>query len=60
VRAGKLAGDLPTLEAIRSHCAAHLASLPEHLRRLDAKGDYPVSYSDQLEADAKKLMEQGG
>ena len=60
VRAGKLVSNLPTLETIRNHCAAHLASLPEHLKRLDAKGDYPVSYSDQLEADAKKVMEQGG
>jgi nicotinate phosphoribosyltransferase len=60
VRAGKLTGELPSLGAIRSHCAAQLASLPEHLKRLDAECDYPVSYSDRLEADAKKVMEQGG
>jgi hypothetical protein len=60
VRAGKLTGELPTLEAIRTRCAAQLASLPEHLKRLDAKGDYPVSYSEQLEADATRVMEQGG
>jgi nicotinate phosphoribosyltransferase len=60
VRAGKLTGELPTLEAIRAHCTAQVAMLPEHLKRLDAEGDYPVTYSDQLEADAKKVMEQGG
>ncbi len=59
VRAGKLTGKLPTLEAIRAHCTAQLATLPEHLKRLDAEGDYPVTYSEQLEADARSVMEQG-
>ncbi len=59
VRAGRLVSELPSLAAIRAYCARQLASLPEHLKRLEAECDYPVSYSDQLELDAKKVMEQG-
>ena len=33
-----------------------LAALPERLLGLDAQPDYPITYSDILEADAKRLM----
>jgi nicotinate phosphoribosyltransferase len=60
VRAGRLVGELPDLETIRARCADQLAALPEKLKDLDAISDYPISYSDLLEADARRLMEQGG
>jgi nicotinate phosphoribosyltransferase len=56
VTAGALDRPLPSLDEIRRHCAAQLAGLPEHLLSLDAKPDYPISYSDLLEADASRLM----
>jgi nicotinate phosphoribosyltransferase len=60
VRAGELVGELPAIETIRARCAQQLASLPEKLKSLDAAPDYPIAYSDLLEADARRLMEQGG
>jgi len=56
VRAGRLDRSLPTLEEIRRHCTEQLAGVPEHLLKLDAKPDYPVTYSEALEADARRLM----
>ena len=60
VRAGRLVDEFPALETIRAHCAAQLAALPEKLKDLDVTSSYPISYSDLLEADARRLMEQGG
>ncbi len=60
VRAGRLASELPALETIRARCADQLAALPGELKDLDAMPDYQISYSDLLEADARRLMEQGG
>ncbi len=60
VRAGRLVNELPALETIRARCADQLAALPEKLKDLDAIPDYPISYSDLLEADAHRLMEQRG
>jgi nicotinate phosphoribosyltransferase len=60
VRAGQLVGDLPTIETIRTRCADQLAALPDQLKELDSRSEYPISYSDLLEADAHRLMEQGG
>ncbi len=60
VRAGRLVNELPALETIRARCADQLAALPEKLKNLDAMPEYPISYSDLLEADARRLMEQGG
>jgi nicotinate phosphoribosyltransferase len=56
VRGGKLAGPLPTLEDIRARCREQLAGLPPRLLTLDARPDYPITYSDALEADARRLM----
>ncbi len=60
VRGGRLVNELPALETIRARCADQLASLPDNLKNLDAASSYPISYSDLLEADAHRLMEQGG
>jgi nicotinate phosphoribosyltransferase len=60
VRAGRLVKELPTLETIRAWCADQLAALPAQLKELDAGSDYPITYSELLESDARKLMEQGG
>ncbi|MGC8642320.1 MAG: nicotinate phosphoribosyltransferase, partial [Isosphaeraceae bacterium] len=59
VRQGQLVRPLPDLGAIRQHCASQLSSLPERLKKLDATGDYPIEYSDLLEDEARRLMEQG-
>lgn len=58
VRGGRLVGPLPTLEAVRAHCREQLAALPDRLRPLDARPDYPITYSDRLEADARRLMDR--
>ena len=58
LRAGRLVADLPSLESIRSHCRDQLAALPERLLALDAKPDYPITYSEALEADARRLFPQ--
>ncbi len=47
---------LPAFESIRSRCRDQLAALPERLLALDAKPDYPITYSDALEADARRLF----
>ena len=59
VRQGQLVRPLPDLGAIRQHCASQFSSLPERLKKLDATGDYPIEYSDLLEDEARRLMEQG-
>jgi nicotinate phosphoribosyltransferase len=56
LRSGRLERDLPGLEAIRLRCRDQLAALPERLKRLDAQADYPITYSDVLEDDARRLM----
>ena len=56
LRSGRLVRDLPTLEDIVDRCRDQLAALPERLRPLDAQPDYPITYSDALEADARRLM----
>ncbi len=60
VQSGHLVNDLPDLETIRARCAAQIAALPENLKHLDSAPSYPISYSDLLEADARRLMEAGG
>jgi nicotinate phosphoribosyltransferase len=56
VRAGRLVGALPSLDSIRDRCREQLAALPSRLLALDAPPDYPISYSEVLEADARRLM----
>ncbi len=59
VRGGRLAGPLPGLEEIRARCREQLESLPDRLRGLDAVPDYPLTYSEALEEDARRLMARG-
>jgi nicotinate phosphoribosyltransferase len=56
LRSGRLVTNLPTLESIRARCRDQLAALPEKLLALDAQPDYPITYSDALEAHAHRLM----
>ena len=60
IRNGQFVRPLPPLESIRARCHDQLARLPARLKALDAEPDYPISYSDLLERDAHRLMEQGG
>lgn len=59
VRGGELVRPLPSLDDIRSRCREQLAALPDRLLPLDARPDYPITYSDALEADARRLMTPG-
>lgn len=59
VRGGRLVQPLPTLQEIRARCRDQLAALPRRLRPLDARPDYPITYSDSLEEDARRLMARG-
>lgn len=54
--AGSLMTELPSLAQIRLRCRDQLAALPGRLNVLDAIPDYPIGYSDLLEADARRLM----
>lgn len=60
LRGGRLVAPLPSLEEIRQRCADQLAALPEALREMETDQAYPVSYSDQLEAEAQRLMTRQG
>lgn len=55
MKGGKIVEPMPTLDEIREHCRAQRESLPEELRRAGSTGSYPVSYSDVLEDEARKL-----
>ncbi len=56
IQSGRLVGALPSLDSICDHCRQQLAALPERLLELDAKADYPVTYSEALETDAQRLF----
>jgi nicotinate phosphoribosyltransferase len=45
---GRLSAPHPPLTAVRDHCTAQIAALPEAIRRLWDPGTYPVRYSDRL------------
>lgn len=47
---GRITGPPPPLLAIRAHCAAQMAALPEGVRRLRDADAYPVAYSERLVA----------
>ena len=57
VQGGRPVREPPSLALVRERCRDQLEALPDHLLALDARCDYPVVYSDQLEADARRLME---
>ncbi len=56
LRSGRLVTELPTLESIRDRRRDQIAALPERLLGLDALPDYPITYSEALEAHARRLM----
>jgi nicotinate phosphoribosyltransferase len=56
LKAGRLVSALPSLESIRNHGRTQLSAIPQRLRELDAIPDYPITYSDSLEADARRLF----
>jgi len=53
---GRPVAPQPSLEEIRQRCADQLAALPEPLKQLETDYEYPVAYSDLLEAEAQRLM----
>ena len=55
VRNGILAAPLPGLDEIRARCRRQLGDLPDSLRSLDGAPSYPVTYSDLLEDEARRL-----
>ncbi len=56
VRGGQVVRPLPLLDEIRSHSRDQIAALPPRLLALDAQPDYQITYSEALEADARRLM----
>ena len=55
LRAGRLVGLLPRLDAVRDHCRRQIADMPDSLRGLDAQPTYPITYSELLDEAAKTL-----
>jgi nicotinate phosphoribosyltransferase len=55
IRGGRLVAPLPKLDAIREHCRAQCAALPDALRGPEAESLYPMAYSFALEHEAEKL-----
>lgn len=45
---GRLLAPHPALAAVREHCAAEIAALPDAVRRLRGAAVYPVGYSERL------------
>jgi len=58
MRGGRRLQPPPTLEGLRAHAAAQLKALPDALRAITEKADYPVSISETLETLARKLDTQ--
>jgi nicotinate phosphoribosyltransferase len=55
---GRLLAPHPALTAIRDHCQAQVASLPEDLRELRPAAAYPMSYSELLVSLQRSLEAQ--
>jgi nicotinate phosphoribosyltransferase len=55
MRAGRRIVPLPSLAEARAHCAAQLARLPGHLRRLELAPPYPVEVAAALRALAAEF-----
>ncbi len=56
IQRGQLVASLPSLETIRERCRHQLASLPDRLKSPTSIPDYPIAYSDLLEANAREMM----
>jgi len=55
MRGGELLAPHPSVAALRAHCLAQLAALPEDVRRLRGAAAYRVGYSDRLTAHQRAL-----
>jgi nicotinate phosphoribosyltransferase len=55
MRCGEWVGAPPKLPAIREYCQAQRQGLPDRLRSLDATAIYPITYSDSLQVEARRL-----
>jgi len=58
MRGGQLLAPHPPLAAIRAHCLAQVAALPDDVRRLGDAAAYPVRYSDRLVQHQRALEDQ--
>jgi len=56
IRSGELIQPFPSLQSVRERCRQQLASLADELKTLDSSVSYRVTYSDVLEADARRIM----
>jgi nicotinate phosphoribosyltransferase len=52
---GARLGPPPALAAIRAHCAAQVAALPEAVTRLRSPASHPVRYSERLVAEQRAV-----
>lgn len=55
MKAGRRLAPSPPLQEIRDHLTAHLAQLPDHLKRLEAGAPYEVRISQALQALAGRV-----
>ncbi len=55
IRQGAVMEGLPDIEAIRRHAREQQAALPVSLRGLEGGTEYPVTYSEALEGEARRL-----
>jgi nicotinate phosphoribosyltransferase len=55
MRAGKRVAPSVPLAAIREHCAAQIAALPDAVKRLRGAAPYPVRYSDRLQEEQRAV-----
>lgn len=55
MKAGRRLAPSPSLQEIRHHLTAHLAQLPDHLRRLEAGAPYEIRISQALQTLAGRV-----
>ncbi len=58
MRAGRRIGQAVTLDEARKRASSELQSLPEPLRQLDGRGEYPVDITPKIRALASELDRQ--
>jgi nicotinate phosphoribosyltransferase len=60
MRGGELLREHPSLADVRRHCLGEIAALPDGLRRLEGRTEYPVRPSSELRARQKRAVAQVG
>lgn len=55
VRGGQIIVSLPRLVELRARCRDQIAALPDRLRGVHARADYPVLISDRLRRESERL-----